>query len=471
MEKSGRNDPCHCGSGKKYKKCCLVLDQKPASIHYQYEVHLQMRRLLEQKMMAIFSKFTPEKDIHAFIERQWRSPNCIDDDTWQKLFTDEDSSGYFQHQLNMACLMAYQQERGPHWRHCYLNFSNRFTSSELAFLKSYELGICSYFQIKEIYPEDIKVEVEDIFDQKRYLIYDKGLSESAVLQDMIPGLLVPYSEATFVMEPLSTTKVDPMKKTELNAYLNEPYKNFKLEEGNSKKTIQEFLKETAIYCFWYEMDIWCQNYKKPPPVLLNQDKHKILYVTASYMFSDREDILSKIEAMDGIERDSEENGTVHFVWLNSENIILGNIELTDKRFVFKSNSKERFETFKKQIDSFSLKLVDVLEEGPESYLKKVQSEKPSDLESEPLPEEVLRKIGLKSATEFYDKWINETIPALDGKKPKDAVKTKSGKEKVEMLIDSMENHWMSDSLGQGSPNSLMRFFNADILREKLGILK
>lgn len=23
-EKIGRNDPCHCGSGKKYKKCCLV---------------------------------------------------------------------------------------------------------------------------------------------------------------------------------------------------------------------------------------------------------------------------------------------------------------------------------------------------------------------------------------------------------------------------------------------------------------
>lgn len=21
--KTGRNDPCHCGSGKKYKKCCL----------------------------------------------------------------------------------------------------------------------------------------------------------------------------------------------------------------------------------------------------------------------------------------------------------------------------------------------------------------------------------------------------------------------------------------------------------------
>jgi hypothetical protein len=23
MSKLGRNDPCHCGSGKKYKHCCL----------------------------------------------------------------------------------------------------------------------------------------------------------------------------------------------------------------------------------------------------------------------------------------------------------------------------------------------------------------------------------------------------------------------------------------------------------------
>jgi hypothetical protein len=25
--KPGRNDPCHCGSGKKYKSCCLAKDE------------------------------------------------------------------------------------------------------------------------------------------------------------------------------------------------------------------------------------------------------------------------------------------------------------------------------------------------------------------------------------------------------------------------------------------------------------
>jgi tetratricopeptide (TPR) repeat protein len=30
MAKIGRNDPCPCGSGKKYKRCCLATDAEPA---------------------------------------------------------------------------------------------------------------------------------------------------------------------------------------------------------------------------------------------------------------------------------------------------------------------------------------------------------------------------------------------------------------------------------------------------------
>jgi tetratricopeptide (TPR) repeat protein len=31
MRKTGRNDPCHCGSGKKYKRCCMARDAEAAS--------------------------------------------------------------------------------------------------------------------------------------------------------------------------------------------------------------------------------------------------------------------------------------------------------------------------------------------------------------------------------------------------------------------------------------------------------
>lgn len=29
--KIGRNDPCHCGSGSKYKKCCLEKDRQASA--------------------------------------------------------------------------------------------------------------------------------------------------------------------------------------------------------------------------------------------------------------------------------------------------------------------------------------------------------------------------------------------------------------------------------------------------------
>ncbi len=34
--KVGRNDPCPCGSGKKYKKCCFEKDQE--RLHHSSEV-------------------------------------------------------------------------------------------------------------------------------------------------------------------------------------------------------------------------------------------------------------------------------------------------------------------------------------------------------------------------------------------------------------------------------------------------
>ena len=30
----GRNEPCHCGSGRKYKQCCLDKDESEARIAY-----------------------------------------------------------------------------------------------------------------------------------------------------------------------------------------------------------------------------------------------------------------------------------------------------------------------------------------------------------------------------------------------------------------------------------------------------
>ena len=51
-ENLGRNDLCHCGSGKKYKQCCLEIDERKA----------HPKALNKNGLMAIFRKMLSEAE-------------------------------------------------------------------------------------------------------------------------------------------------------------------------------------------------------------------------------------------------------------------------------------------------------------------------------------------------------------------------------------------------------------------------
>lgn len=54
MSKTGRNDPCHCGSGQKYKRCCLRKDQAAEHV----------------LLTAATAQAQGRKELDAFLEQQ-----------------------------------------------------------------------------------------------------------------------------------------------------------------------------------------------------------------------------------------------------------------------------------------------------------------------------------------------------------------------------------------------------------------
>lgn len=52
MSKTGRNEPCPCGSGKKYKKCCLPLQQKAKAVVAQHATLTQSVSALQAAAAA-----------------------------------------------------------------------------------------------------------------------------------------------------------------------------------------------------------------------------------------------------------------------------------------------------------------------------------------------------------------------------------------------------------------------------------
>src|SRR3990167_8224280 len=79
----GRNDPCPCGSGKKYKKCCLLNILMPPTLEADFAVKMRMTegKLLDQMMGAAID-FYDKQGLSCGIEEffTWQDEDLSDED-------------------------------------------------------------------------------------------------------------------------------------------------------------------------------------------------------------------------------------------------------------------------------------------------------------------------------------------------------------------------------------------------------
>lgn len=91
-QKVGRNDPCPCGSGKKYKKCCGLYDDKKSSqlsadeCREFYETWYGLLGFVNERKKVISTVIKPEypnsvndMKIHKVREVLWDNPELIDE--------------------------------------------------------------------------------------------------------------------------------------------------------------------------------------------------------------------------------------------------------------------------------------------------------------------------------------------------------------------------------------------------------
>ena len=74
MTKISRNDSCPCGSGKKFKKCCLgkeLEDQLQLKTYHDY--CLELVDSLRPKILQFMKKFGHDKLIEPAFKEYWRS--------------------------------------------------------------------------------------------------------------------------------------------------------------------------------------------------------------------------------------------------------------------------------------------------------------------------------------------------------------------------------------------------------------
>lgn len=85
MSKPGRNEPCHCGSGKKYKKCCLEKDGTQSIVEEKYAKNPGTEWLDDEKFEDEY------KDVDEFFDEDDPDQDYkFDDDDDDKEYPNED---------------------------------------------------------------------------------------------------------------------------------------------------------------------------------------------------------------------------------------------------------------------------------------------------------------------------------------------------------------------------------------------
>jgi len=409
MKTIGRNDPCPCGSGKKYKKCCLLKDEAVNLENFKYEKYLQIRSSAASKMLNIAAdklNISPPQVISFLADSPIFDNIDIDPFSYS-----EEGAIILQYIFNSFLLYAYPiyDINDFLWKHCLNNYYSKFDQHEISFLESLNNFIVGFFQAKEIDCKKLLVTVEDIFTYKIYKIMDKGMSSSIVKHDIFCGILVPYSNDIYVVEGGTPIIFPPIEKTYIKETVKLLYKyNKKKLKGTREEIFSKFLNLYPLVIYRVALDFYYNTLNKPLPKFVTTDKEELVFSKTFYKLSDRDEVKDRLLKIEDFEIREENKKETVISWHNEKNTILGTIFITDKELCFETNSKERLKKWKDKVKKVPIKFIrteyidyqSIIEErlkNPISEDENTEEEKINDI-----PEEALKEFALDWWNKYYN---------------------------------------------------------------------
>ncbi len=456
----GRNDPCPCGSGKKYKHC------HGRAVRNQPDPEEAAWR----RLRAALDGFPTM--ILRFIGRVY-GPHAIDE-AWGE-FTlwegdeprfDPDSPDlqvflpWFFHQWSPDAAETDVTDASLHDRSpTRVLLERRGRRLDPALGRHLEACLAAPFSFHEI----MSVEpgrgfrARDLLLGEEHEVMERSASRLMQAGDLFFGQLV-TSDGITLMEACSSQSIPPRQKLEL----------IDLRErivGDGPPISAETLRDWDIELRQVYLERMDALRNPQLPRLQNTDGDPIAFHRLFFEVPSAQEAFDALRSLasDETERellesaDFDEEGSlqkVEFAWKRAgnavhnswENTVLGTIEIDGSRLVASVNSVMRAARLRALIGELypdargTRTEVETVDEAMAARAETAGREEDLDKADTPSPAlipEVRARIR-EIMAKHYENWVDEAIPALGGRSPMEAVQERSGREKVEALIAQIE---------------------------------
>lgn len=430
----GRNDPCWCGSGKKYKKCHLAADEeskRPDLPHATKERAAEpLHARLHRELIEHCKEWRSNADFEEASLLYWgRRPEDLNSQHEGALL-----GGFFEWYVHdfrptstgRTLVEEYLRRR-----------AGRLTAAERELLESWREARFGVWEAQRV-EEGAGVELQDLFAGDRFFVHDVSCSRSMVRWDCVLSRIY-GSEGRWYLAGIGISVPRP-----LLPRLTEQIERESREAGQPPAT---FVRANSHR--WHRVIEELAQDQLAGLRVVNAEGDELEFCAADYRIQDEAPLVAALETAKPFEAEEKADpGARSFAWLEQGSEgprrSYGHIEVRDGKLRLECNSRKRLIIGRQLIEEHGgawLRHLGDSFESLDAMKKKVWGRKTprSARHESALPPEVEREILSKIKSEHYAQWVDERLPALDGRTPREAARSETGRHALEDLLRTMEN--------------------------------
>jgi len=440
MRKVGRNEPCPCGSGKKYKKCCFR--RAPAEVAFNRE----------QRGAAIFAldqlattRFSGERR-HAFEELWGEYLDRLEEVPASALEASEalaDAWFWFDRPLADGQLAVDALLASPH----------RLGAGERSWLTRMRETFMRLYEIVDVRP-GTSVTLRDLVEDVRVTVRERTLSRTARRGQAIAARVIRAGSSGQPEIEISVLPIPEMIRESIARHLTEWREDFYREHPTASASA--FWKLTPPFFH----SAWIGAVLDPiVPQLQNTEGEDLVITAVHFDVVDREQLEAALDGAEELQR----HDWGGWDWMGgdrTEPILLGSLNLKKGKLILEANSVARGERGRALVERVAGTAVRFVASSHEDPTEEIRAQLRAGDDTPPpvgtttageeIPPEIVEELTLAHLARHYREWVDLPVPALDGETPRTASGKPALRDKLSELIRGIEGQYQ-EALRRNEP--------------------
>jgi SEC-C motif len=411
----GRNDPCPCGSGKKYKHCHLKVDEGERAGPSRW--HELDRRLIETMGTWAVRRFGDPW-------REFAGQNLAD----ESLLFDMPVLLFHRPFKGKTTAQWFVEERGP-----------RLSAQEREWLEAQGRAWLTIWEAVEVDPGR-SIRVVDLLTGEKREVREVAASRVVRIRHGMLARIVDIGDES-LFAGTHPRPLPPAPAAEAIARFR------KLRKSRRKIRPEELRGEQAVSLLveaWEETCAEFDDRLRKGPRLQNTDGEPLLLIIDRYHYGlhDEARLRAALEGLAGIEVEDETT----YLFLRrirkrgskDDITVMASAALKQGRLELETNSLRRADDVRAKVESVVGSILSKHTRELSDPMNLYDHRGDAERDREPRSEEALA-IMREFKENHYAAWVEDDIPALGGKTPRQAMKTPRGRKQLAILLKDLEN--------------------------------